>query len=299
MKIKALIAAAAAALLAAAPAAQAQDASLNANYGDIVLSTGFTPDPYRIDLTAGGTIDASSLGSPCSGSISRAPDVQLTFTAGTLPLYLVVNADSDTTLVVNGPDGLWYCDDDSNGGVNPQVTWNSPQSGVYDIWVGTFSGGTAPAALFVTELTDGEAIVTTHMDNPTPSYPNSGMTAAYGEVSLSAGFTPDPHVVSLTAGGTIAASVVSSSCSGSIAEAPDYQITYTAGSLPLTIRTSASTDTTLVINGPDGQWHCDDDSGDGTNAQVRFAKPASGVYDIWVGTYSGGTNPARLEITEL
>ena len=54
-----------------------------------------------------------------------------------------------------------------------------------------------------------------------------------------------------------------------------------------------------TITCPDGQWHCDDDSGDGTNAQVRFAKPASGVYDIWVGTYSGGTNPARLEITEL
>jgi hypothetical protein len=296
MQIKALTIAAAA-LIALAPAAHAQDPSLSATYADVSLSTGFTPDPYRIDLTAGGSIDASHLGSPCTGSIARAPDVQLTYSAGSLPLYLVVNAQADTTLVVNGPDGQWYCDDDSNGGTNPQVTWNSPRSGVYDIWVGTYGGGTTPAALFITELTDGEAVVTTHMDNP--GRPDSTRTAAYGEVFLSAGFQPDPHRISLTAGGTIDASVVSSSCTGSVAEAPDYQITYQAGSLPLTIRTESGVDTTLLVNGPDGQWYCDDDSGGGTNAQVRFAKPGSGVYDIWVGTYGGGTNPASLVITEL
>ncbi len=298
MKVRTIFAAAAA-LLFAATGAHAQDASLNATYGSYNLSTGFQPDPYQISVTAGGTIDASHLGSPCRGSVARAPDVQLTFTAGTLPLYLVVNADSDTTLVVNGPDGLWYCDDDSNGGVNPQVTWNSPRSGVYDIWVGTYSGGTTPATLSFTELTDGEARIMTHMDNPAPRVPNSGLTALYGEVVLTAGFRPDPHRVSLTAGGTIPASGVSSSCSGSIGEAPDYQVTYNAGSLPLTIRTEAGTDTTLVVNGPDGNWYCDDDSGEGTNALLRFGKPGSGVYDIWVGTYGGGTNPANLVITEL
>lgn len=298
MKIKTLFAAAAA-LAAVASGAHAQDASLNATYGSYNLSTGFQPDPYQVSVTAGGTIDASHLGSPCRGSVARAPDVQLTFTAGTLPLYLVVNADSDTTLVVNGPDGLWYCDDDSNGGVNPQVTWNSPRSGVYDIWVGTYSGGTTPATLSFTELTDGEARIMTHMDNPVPTVPNSGLTALYGEVVLSAGFQPDPRRITLTAGGTIAASGVSASCTGSIGEAPDYQVTYSAGSLPLTIRTEAGTDTTLVVNGPDGNWYCDDDSGGGTNARVRFAKPGSGVYDIWVGTYGGGTNPAALVITEL
>ena len=68
---------------------------------------------------------------------------------------------------------------------------------------------------------------------------------------------------------------------------------------PLAIRTEAGTDTTLVVNGPDGQWYCDDDSGGGTNAQVYFAKPSSGTYDIWVGTYGGGTQPATLLITEV
>lgn len=291
MLVRSLVAATAA-LLLIAPAAQAQDTSATATYGSVHLNSGFTPDPHNVNLTAGGNIDAATIGSPCRGSIARAPDYELTYSAGSLPLYIYATADSDTTLVVNGPDGQWYCDDDSNGGANPQVTFNTPRSGTYDIWVGTYGGGTASAVLHITELAGDSP-------SPTSGYPDTSRTATYGETYLSSGFTPDPHRISLTAGGTIQASVVSSSCQGSIAVAPDYQITYTAGSLPLAIRTQASTDTTLVVNGPDGQWYCDDDSGGGTNAQVYFAKPASGTYDIWVGTYGGGHQPATLNITEV
>ncbi|RZJ32162.1 MAG: peptidase S1 [Brevundimonas sp.] len=130
-------------------------------------------------------------------------------------------------------------------------------------------------------------------------YPDTSARATYGETYLSSGFNPDPHRINLVAGGGLQASVVSSSCRGAIATAPDYQITYTAGSLPLAIQTLSSSDTTLVVNAPDGEWYCDDDSGDGNNAQVYFSKPASGVYDIWVGTYSGGNTSATLLITEL
>jgi len=285
--------AATAALLLLAPAAQAQDTSATATYGSVRLNSGFTPDPQMVSLTAGGSIDASSLGSPCTGSIARAPDYELTYTSGSLPLYIYASASSDTTLVVNGPDGQWYCDDDSNGGTNPQVTFNSPESGTYDIWVGTFGGGTASATLNISELAEDDD------DDNGGGSPDASLTAVFGEVSLNSGFTPDPHRVSLTAGGMIAASTVSASCQGSIAAAPDYQVSFTSGSLPLAIRTEAGTDTTLVVNGPDGQWYCDDDSGGGTNAQVYFAKPSSGTYDIWVGTYGGGTQPATLLITEV
>lgn len=290
--------AATAALLLVAPAAQAQDTSAPATYGSVRLNSGFTPDPHSVSLTAGGSIDASSIGSPCTGSIARAPDYELTYSAGSLPLYIYVNASSDTTLVVNGPDAQWYCDDDSNGGTNPQVTFNTPRSGTYDIWVGTFGGGTASATLHISELAedddDGD-----YDGGDGGGYPDTSLTATYGEVRLNSGFTPDPYRVSLTAGGSIQASAISSSCQGSIATAPDYEITYSAGSLPLAIQTQADTDTTLVVNGPDGQWYCDDDSGGGTNAQVYFSRPSSGTYDIWVGTYGGGTQPATLLITEV
>lgn len=290
MLVRSLIAASMVAALLA-PAAQAQDSSVTATYGSVRLTSGFTPDPHSVSLTAGGSIDASNLGSPCTGSIARAPDYEVTYSAGSLPFYIYANSSSDTTLVVNGPDGQWYCDDDSNGGTNPQVTFNTPRSGTYDIWVGTFGGGTASATLNISEVATD--------NGGGGGSPNTSLTATYGEVNLRSGFTPDPHRVSLTAGGTLQASSVSSSCQGSIAAAPDYQITYSAGALPLAIRTEAGTDTTLVVNGPDGQWYCDDDSGGGTNAQVYFAKPSSGTYDIWVGTYGGGHQPATLLITEV
>ncbi|WP_420478994.1 peptidase [Brevundimonas sp. FT23028] len=293
MLVRSIIAATAA-LLLVAPAAHAQDTSAPATFGSVRLSSGFTPDPHSVSLTAGGTIDASTIGSPCTGSIARAPDYELTYSAGSLPLYISATASSDTTLVVNGPDGRWYCDDDTNGN-NPLVTFNNPRSGTYDIWVGVYGGGTAAATLSISELyTDGYG-----GGGGGGGYPDTSARATFGEIYLNSGFTPDPHRVSITAGGLLQASVVSSDCAGSIATAPDYQITYTAGSLPLAIQTQSGMDTTLVVNGPDGEWYCDDDSGDGNNAQVYFSRPSSGVYDIWVGTYGGGNASATLLITEV
>lgn len=127
---------------------------------------------------------------------------------------------------------------------------------------------------------------------------NAGLTANFGEISLSAGFTPDPYRVSVTAGGSIDGARLPGSCTGSISDAPDFEVTYSAGSLPLVFRTISTTDTTLIINGPNGDWSCDDDSyGDG-DAEVRFNKPASGTYDVWIGTFGGGTASATLLITE-
>ena len=126
-----------------------------------------------------------------------------------------------------------------------------------------------------------------------------GQPAAFGSAQLRTGFTPDPHVVSLTAGGSIDASNVNSACRGMIANAPDYKITYTAGSLPLAFRTRSSSDTTLVINGPDGRWYCDDDSAGDLDAQIVFNNPRSGTYDVWVGTFGSNTARASLQITEV
>ena len=130
---------------------------------------------------------------------------------------------------------------------------------------------------------------------------NYRLEPLYGAITLAAGFSPDPHVVSLSAGGSYDASTLEGNCRGYIANAPDYRLHYTAGTvLPLIISTRSSADTTLVINAPDGQWYCDDDSGEGFNASIRFNKTQSGQYDIWVGTYSAsGPQSAELYISEL
>jgi len=153
MSIKRTAAALAACALAALPAA-AQDFNAQPTYGTINLNAGFTPDPQVISLQSGGQINAERLSSSCRGFIANAPDVRLNYSAGSLPLILSVNANADTTLVVNAPDGSWYCDDDGGErGLNPSLRWNRPMSGRYEIWVGTYGNASLqPADLHVSEL---------------------------------------------------------------------------------------------------------------------------------------------------
>lgn len=149
-----LAAAAAAATLAAVPAS-AQNVNANPNYGTVNLSGGFTPDPYAINLQSGGSINAqNAISSSCRGFISNAPDVRLNFSPGSLPLIISVASGADTTLVVNAPNGRWYCDDDGGvNGLNPMVRFNSPMSGRYEIWVGTYGNASLQGAqLQISEL---------------------------------------------------------------------------------------------------------------------------------------------------
>lgn len=149
-----LLAATAAIAAVFAGAASAQDFSQNPTYGVANLNSGFTPDPYVVNVQSGGSINATHLGGSCAGFVANAPDVRLNFTAGSLPLIISANSSADTTLVVNGPDGRWYCDDDSgNAGMNPMVRFNGPASGQYDIWIGTYGNASLqPAQLHISEL---------------------------------------------------------------------------------------------------------------------------------------------------
>ena len=129
---------AASVLLAAAVPASAQNTNATPNYGTLNLRSGFTPDPSVVRVQSGGSLDARTIDSSCAGFITAAPDVRLVYSAGSLPLIISVASGADTTLVVNGPDGRWYCDDDGGvNGMNPSVRFNHPASGRYEIWVGT------------------------------------------------------------------------------------------------------------------------------------------------------------------
>lgn len=133
--------------------ADAPDFTLTPNYGEVALVSGFTPDPHTVAVQAGGAYNAYQI-PECVGWISSAPDYRVNFTAGDLglPLIFSVQADADTTLVINDASGNWVCNDDSNG-LNPAVTFQTPVSGQYDVWVGTFSeGSTQPSTLSVSEL---------------------------------------------------------------------------------------------------------------------------------------------------
>ena len=277
----------------------AQDFTLDANYGEIDLAAGFTPDPHTVAVRSGGTVDASGVGNGCRGMVSNAPDYQLNYDAGSLPLYFTTRSSADLTLVVNGPDGRWYCDDDGGEGLNPLLRFDSPMSGAYDIWVGTYGGEDyLDARLVITELqseTSGDSVAPSGSSST-----NSGGAPIYETVRLSAGFTPDPYIVRLSSGGSRDASALGSDCRGYIANSADVNLDYTSGSMPLYISGDSMADTTLVIRAPNGQYYCDDDSGEGTNPSVQFNTPLSGRYQIWVGTYGESEmHSAELNISEI
>lgn len=150
------VAASAVLLAVVSGAAIAQDYHANPTYTTLNLTTGFQPDPQTVSVQSGGPINAQNINSACQGFIANAPDVRVQYTAGnTYPLIISVASSADTTLVVNGPDGQWYCDDDSGvNGMNPQVRFVHPSSGQYDIWIGTYgSSNLQPAQLNVSEVT--------------------------------------------------------------------------------------------------------------------------------------------------
>lgn len=144
-----------------------------ANFPGGRLRTGFTPDPWGFHLTAGGgrsPVDVSSLGitdassgQACGRSfVTARPDFRFFFEAGqTFPLarfYVVTDNGADATLLINQPDGSWRCNDDHGhsdwtNNLMPAIDFHNPQSGRYDIWVGTYDASARnPATLYVTEL---------------------------------------------------------------------------------------------------------------------------------------------------
>ncbi len=294
----------------AQPAAQAGAS----NFGTISVAPGFTPDPSTATGTSGGAIQASNLNPSCRGWVSQTPD-HILMANGQFPFLrvLVNGGNSDTTLVIQRPDGSYICDDDGGDRFNPMVQIQPWPAGQYKIWVGSYQQGQQlPYTIGVTELQGNTTNSVAAPAGAAAAAPGvaggagagaldvSGQNSNFGAVALNPGFMPDPHVVNGTSGGAINAGTVNPSCRGWVSATPDHIFNATGGFNNLRVLVSAGQeDTTLVIRRPDGTFMCDDDGGEQFNPMVTGAFPA-GQYLVWVGSYRQGTNAAyRLAFTEL
>jgi hypothetical protein len=278
------------------------DVNAPARFGAGRLTAGFIPDPFILELEAGGPSEARlGLGDgvvaegSCAGFVTSEPSYELDFQAGSAPLYISATGDSDLTLVVNAPDGAWYCNDDFDS-LDPALEFTNAQSGVYDIYVGTYSQvGAAPANLFISELHPGPEQTLLDVSRP----------AISGDHALSAGFSPDPYTIEVAAGGPFAANDGGAGaddlfCSGNVTVAPTAQLSWDGVGDLLSFYVASDVDTTLVVNMPDGSWMCDDDGGEGFDAALTLQAAPSGVYDIWVGRFASvDPAPAVLAISEF
>ncbi len=129
--------------------------SLPPNFGSTALTSGFVPDPFTAGITSGGSVNVNYLGGGCTGFATSAPDFSVNYTSGAFPtlrFYFVGSGDS--TMIINAPSGAFFCNDDSFGTLNPSIDFNSPSSGRYDIWIGSFASGSfISGTLSVTENT--------------------------------------------------------------------------------------------------------------------------------------------------
>ena len=144
-------------VLSIALTVSAQDYSLDPSYGEVHLSAGFLPDPHVVALTAGGSVNLDRSrtvrGIYATGYVANAPDVDFYYTGDnrtTLTIW-IDGFGEDTILLINDPDGNWFWDDDSAGGVDPEVVFRRARSGLYSIWVGSY---------FEDEYFDAEIIIT-------------------------------------------------------------------------------------------------------------------------------------------
>lgn len=108
----------------------------------ITLATGFLPDPLILAGTGGGQFTAETIVNTrqtptglCLGHISSDPHEEMMLANYFSNLEVSVNSKRDTTLIIEGPGGIW-CNDDTYAH-NPAIVgeW---LPGNYRIWIGAY-----------------------------------------------------------------------------------------------------------------------------------------------------------------
>lgn len=281
--------------------AQLRFGGTDSNFGSVTLEPGFAPDPHAVAILSGGGLSVGDmdLGPGCVGYVTQDPDYIVNFTGTSNRLRFFVEGDGDTGLVISAPGKEYRCNDDSNG-LDPMVTFENAQAGQYNVWVASYSSDdNIDASLYVTELD----LEPGSMENSgvTGSLSVGGSSSNFGSATLSRGFMPDPYTVEVTSGGSLSVSAMDlgPGCVGYATADPDFILDYESAASMLRFYMEGDGDTALVINAPDGSWHCNDDSM-GLDPMVTFDSPMTGQYDIWVSSYSSDDNVfGTLSITEL
>lgn len=301
------------------PAPTVLDPSREAAGGSYALAAGFLPDPYFGAVVGGGDLDVSSIGEGCAGYAGSAPDFQLDWSGISTRLrFLYLPAqpiDANAGLVVLSPDGQWVCNTDfAPGYARPMVEFIQPVPGAYRVWV---TDESAPNTMVTGLLYVTERTVTpeTIRQADSRAFPNvNGLTpGGVAQARLFEPATPDPYAVTgviATDGGVDVITLnpeinqpdPNRGCEGFFTTAPTYSFEYLEAAPFLRlffVADDPTTDPTLIVRMPNGGWYCGDDSFDTSNPTINIiGNFATGLVDVWVGTYDAGVEiPGTLVIT--
>ena len=251
--------------------------AIGSNYGS--LDNSF---PARATGTSGGGVEASYLGAtesgPCVGNATVLPDHRLHLHSAAT-LRFAVEAFSDTTLLVHGPDG-WRCNDDADD-LSPALT-DHFEAGDYRIWVGSYDEDHHDYRLTIETRRNQPDRDHDHNHNRGTQEPlDATSTNAQHESLIFDEGDGIERMQGRAGGGADARDLEEPGCLGFTQADPDHILTLT-DRLDLEITVQSSVDTTLVVHGPHG-WMCNDDAYDIYPALDGSFPP--GTYRVWVGTY--------------
>lgn len=100
-------------------------------------------DPQAFDDASGGgqilAFQTDARGFQCAGYVGAQPTLNLTVPDGAPAVAALFESTVDSTLVIVGPDGRVFCNDDAQAGnLNPAIILANPPAGNYAVYVGAF-----------------------------------------------------------------------------------------------------------------------------------------------------------------
>jgi hypothetical protein len=276
------------ALSVAAPAAAQQCPDWRQNGVTVSADAETLWSPRSYPLTAGGGLDLSLCGEvPGFGQVITAPSFTITYddrSAGH-DLDFRVESQCDTVLLINDAGAVWHYNDDEDGTLNPRLRLGAAPSGVYDVWVGSYSQQACAATLVL------ETFPASVLSATCPDWSLGG-----AELRLAGGQAVERSVV---AGGPVNLFLddCGTSGHGHVAEAPDFSLYFDGqnSGAALTIGVQAQCDTVLLVNDPGTGWSFNDDHVS-FDPQITFQAAREGRYDIWVGTYGDALCEAVMTV---
>jgi hypothetical protein len=118
------------------------------NFASLSLSPGFEADKATVTGFTGGSYSLSAISNRdrdrnvCIGFADPNPDHIITLEKDFSRLKILVNSGgADTTLLIQGPDNVIRCGDDTGKRKDASVEGNDWKAGTYKIWVGRFNSG--------------------------------------------------------------------------------------------------------------------------------------------------------------
>lgn len=275
-------------------------------YLTLDMQAGFALDPFLVSLNGGGEVDAATLDPACVGYINDKPVLTANWEGAVDFLRIFFYSDSDSTLVIQQPDGAYLCADDVDENVlDAELVAEQPVAGTYKIWIGSYEPN---------QLIPGLLVITAQPDLSLSSFDPRGLVkrepikliarepsdaevaakAAVTETSRIAAdsiISPDTAVTAtIVAGGTVPSFEVTGEdavCGGMLGEQPDYIIDVPEDIDALRIMFEAEQDTSLVAVHAEAGAFCADDDSEALNANpvLDLEQPAPGLYGIFVGRF--------------